>query len=57
MAPAGFFAATFASVFLWANAEALLIPIDSAEPFGLVMFEAMAFGTPVIAWKRGRCLK
>lgn len=57
MAPAGFFAATFAAVFLWANAEALLIPIDWAEPFGLVMFEAMAFGTPVIAWKRGRCLK
>jgi glycosyltransferase involved in cell wall biosynthesis len=32
------------------NAAALLFPIDWAEPFGLTMIEAMACGTPVIAW-------
>jgi glycosyltransferase involved in cell wall biosynthesis len=32
---------------------ALLFPIDWPEPFGLVMIEAMAAGTPVIAWRRG----
>jgi glycosyltransferase involved in cell wall biosynthesis len=38
---------------LLANARAVLFPIDWDEPFGLVMTEAMACGTPVIATPRG----
>jgi glycosyltransferase involved in cell wall biosynthesis len=38
---------------LLGRAAALLFPIAWPEPFGLVMIEALACGTPVIAWRRG----
>jgi len=38
---------------LLARARALLFPIQWEEPFGLVMTEAMACGTPVVAWRNG----
>lgn len=38
---------------LYAHAEAFLMPISWEEPFGLVMIEALACGTPVLAFDRG----
>lgn len=38
---------------LYGGARALLFPISWEEPFGLVVVEAMACGTPVIAYNRG----
>ncbi len=38
---------------LLGNSRALLFPIDWNEPFGLVMIEAMACGTPVLAFPKG----
>ena len=38
---------------LFTQAKCFLFPIDWEEPFGLVMLEAMASGTPVVAYKRG----
>jgi glycosyltransferase involved in cell wall biosynthesis len=38
---------------LFANARALLMPIRWDEPFGMVMVEALACGTPVIAFPEG----
>jgi glycosyltransferase involved in cell wall biosynthesis len=38
---------------LLGHAAAMVFPIEWPEPFGLVMIEAFASGTPVIAWRRG----
>jgi glycosyltransferase involved in cell wall biosynthesis len=38
---------------LFARARALLMPIRWPEPFGMVMVEALAAGTPVIAFREG----
>ncbi|MFZ4803694.1 MAG: glycosyltransferase family 4 protein [Synechococcus lacustris] len=38
---------------LLSQALALLFPVDWPEPFGLVMIEANACGTPVVAWRNG----
>jgi hypothetical protein len=38
---------------LLGDALALVAPIDEPEPFGLVMIEALACGTPVVAWDSG----
>lgn len=38
---------------IYGKAKALLCPIDWEEPFGLTFIEAMACGTPVIAFDRG----
>src|SRR5207302_8206782 len=42
-----------AKVKLYGGARALLYPIQAREPFGLVLAEAMACGTPVAALDRG----
>jgi glycosyltransferase involved in cell wall biosynthesis len=42
-----------AKISLYGGARALLYPVQSSEPFGLVLAEAMACGTPVAALDRG----
>jgi glycosyltransferase involved in cell wall biosynthesis len=42
-----------AKQYLYANAHALLMPVRWREPFGMVMVEALATGTPVIAFPEG----
>jgi len=42
---------------LFANARALLMPIRWNEPFGMVMVEALACGTPVIAFPEGATIE
>jgi glycosyltransferase involved in cell wall biosynthesis len=42
-----------AKVKLYGGARALLYPVQAREPFGLVLAEAMACGTPVAALDRG----
>jgi glycosyltransferase involved in cell wall biosynthesis len=41
------------TITLLSQASGLLMPLRWDEPFGLVVTEAMASGTPVIAWRRG----
>ena len=42
---------------LLGGARALLFPIDWPEPFGMVIIESLACGTPVIAWPHGSVLE
>jgi glycosyltransferase involved in cell wall biosynthesis len=44
-------------VSLLGGARALLYPVQSSEPFGLVMAEAMACGTPVAALGKGAAVE
>ncbi|MBI2589757.1 glycosyltransferase [Candidatus Berkelbacteria bacterium] len=45
------------AITLMANAQALLFPSDGLEPFGMVVVEAMAAGTPVIGPRMGAFLE